>query len=184
MIEAEIKIPIENPETIRTMLKNKGEIISITKQHDVYFQHPFRDFTVTDEALRLRDENGAYELTYKGPKIGNVGKTRIEININVNDFNKAKQLLENLGFKTLIRISKTRELYKVNETFIAIDHVEGLGYYVELEKQIPNSENIEQTERELISLVKELGLDINKSTRKSYLELLLNKKTMNNTNKI
>ncbi|MGB9729211.1 MAG: class IV adenylate cyclase [Thermoprotei archaeon] len=175
MIEAEIKIPIKNPEIIRTILKNRGELVSITKQRDIYFQHPFRDFMITDEALRLRDENGVYELTYKGPKIGNIGKTRLEISINVNNFDKTKQLLENLGFKAFIRISKIRELYKIDETFIAIDNVENLGYYVEFEKQIPDSKDVEQTERELINLAKELGLEINKSTRKSYLELLLEK---------
>ncbi len=176
MIEAEIKIPIKNPEIIRTILKNRGELVSITRQYDIYFQHPFRDFMITDEALRLRDENGVYELTYKGPKIGNIGKTRVEISINVDDFDKTKQLLENLGFKTFIGISKIRELYRVNETFVAIDNVEDLGYYIEFEKQISDSKDIEQAEKELVNLAKELGLDINKSTRKSYLELLLGKK--------
>jgi len=176
MIEVEIKIPVDDVERLRNMIKNKGTLVSIIRQHDIYFQHPSRDFSLTDEALRLREEeNSKYQLTYKGPKISNISKTRIEITISVNDFNKTKQLLESLGFKTFINITKTRETYKINESFISIDYVNGLGYYVELEKEVSDIKKISETENELINLAKDLGLDVTKSIRKSYLELLLNK---------
>lgn len=175
MIEVEIKIPINDVERLRNMIRSKGTLVSIIRQRDVYFQHPSRDFSLTDEALRLREENGKYQLTYKGPKISSISKTRTEITINVDDFNKTKQLLEYLGFKTFINITKTRETYKINESFISIDHVNGLGYYAELEKEVSDIKKVNETENELINLAKDLGLDLTKSTRKSYLELLLNK---------
>jgi adenylate cyclase class 2 len=175
MIEVEIKIPIDDIEKLRNIIKRRGTLVSIIKQNDIYFQHPSRDFSLTDEALRLREEDNKYQLTYKGPKISEMSKTRTEITINVNDFNKTKQLLEYLGFKTFINITKIRETYKINESFVSIDYVNGLGYYVELEKEVSDIRRVSEIENELINLAKDLGLDVTKNIRKSYLELLLDK---------
>ena len=178
MFEVELKIPVDNVEKLRSIIKNRGFLVSITRQNDVYFQHPIRDFSLTDEALRLREEDGKYQLTYKGPKISNVSKTRVEISIDVNDFNKTKQLLENLGFKAFMNISKIRETYKIDEILVSIDHVDNLGHYVEFETESPDIKKIDEIENKLINLVKDLGLDVKKSTRKSYLELILDKKRL------
>jgi adenylate cyclase class 2 len=175
MIEVEIKIPIDDIEKLRNIIKRRGTLVSIIKQNDIYFQHPSRDFSLTDEALRLREEDNKYQLTYKGPKISEMSKTRTEITINVNDFNKTKQLLEYLGFKTFINITKIRETYKINESFVSIDYVNGLGYYAELEKEVSDIRRVSEIENELINLAKDLGLDVTKNIRKSYLELLLDK---------
>jgi adenylate cyclase class 2 len=175
MIEVEIKIPIDDIEKLRNIIKRRGTLVSIIKQNDIYFQHPSRDFSLTDEALRLREEDNKYQLTYKGPKISEMSKTRTEITINVNDFNKTKQLLEYLGFKTFINITKIRETYKINEFFVSIDYVNGLGYYAELEKEVSDIRRVSEIENELINLAKDLGLDVTKNIRKSYLELLLDK---------
>ena len=39
------------------------------QQSDRYFNHPVRDFAVTDEALRIRSVGDQNWLTWKGPKV-------------------------------------------------------------------------------------------------------------------
>ena len=52
-------------------------------QRDAYFNHPSRDFAITDEAVRIRIEDDEACLTYKGPKIGTKAKTRKEIELPI-----------------------------------------------------------------------------------------------------
>lgn len=179
MIEVEIKVPVDDIEKVKDVIKRKGILMSISKQRDVYFQHPLRDFSLTDEALRIRDENGECQLTYKGPKISEKSKARIEISVNVSSFNEMKSMLEHLGFRPFMSISKFRETYRIEDALFSIDFVEELGYYVEIEKEIERTEDLNKTENELINLARSFGLDVSRATRKSYLELIIEKKEKN-----
>ena len=52
-------------------------------QVDRYFSHPCRDFSKTDEALRLRKVGGHVAITWKGPRIDTATKTRREIELDL-----------------------------------------------------------------------------------------------------
>jgi adenylate cyclase class 2 len=52
-------------------------------QCDEYFNHPCRDFGQTDEAFRIRSCNGQTKLTYKGPRLDTVTKTREELELEI-----------------------------------------------------------------------------------------------------
>ena len=53
----------------------------VSEQVDRYFNHPSRDFTVTDEALRLRSTPAGVAVTWKGPRLDTTAKTRREIEL-------------------------------------------------------------------------------------------------------
>lgn len=176
MIEIEIKAKIENEEELRDKLKELGvEKKGKVFEEDIYFQHPSKDFAKSDEALRLRksiekskEKNERFFLTYKGKKIDDKTKTREEITIEIDSFEKAKKILEKLGFREVAKIKKSRELYKLGEYLISIDDVVSLGKFAEIEKR---SESY--SAEEMLALMKKLGLK--ESIRESYLELLLRK---------
>ena len=144
-------------------------------ERDLYLQHPCRDFSVTDEALRLRetvDGSGtSHTLTWKGPKIGGSNvKAREEINFRFKRGGDAlRDILFRLGFTPVATIEKHRSVYAGLEVKVFLDRIETLGCFVEVEALGGYSE----AKTLVDNAVRILELDSYKSTVKSYLELYL-----------
>ncbi|HHI00055.1 MAG TPA: class IV adenylate cyclase [Thermococcus litoralis] len=143
---------------------------------DIYFNHPCRDFSETDEALRIRIKrfNGHFEafLTYKGPKIDNLSKSRKEIEVSIEDVDTYLELLSLLGFREVLTVKKTREKYYVEKgVTVTLDEVEGLGKFVEIEKLAKDEKEVQREVPRLMEILRSLGIE--KFERKSYLELLM-----------
>jgi adenylate cyclase, class 2 len=147
-------------------------------QIDRYFAHPNRDFAQTDEALRLRREGSHNYITYKGPKLDRTTKTRREIELRLPDddagANDSSELLTALGFSPVLEVRKQRTHFMVawqdRSVEVALDEVEGLGSFVELEI-IAEPSDMDAARAVLAGLAAELGLA--NSERRSYLELLI-----------
>jgi adenylate cyclase class 2 len=178
--EVEVKFPVADPATIRRQLNALGcqwDNHTI-EEVDRYFQHPARDFSQTDEALRLRRSDGLAFLTYKGPKIDPGTKTRDEIELPIDPTPEAfaawQNLLERLGFRPVADVRKKRHRAKVQwqdwVIQVSLDDVESLGWYLELETIVPPA-LVEQAKQVVLSLAARLGLG--PVERRSYLELLL-----------
>lgn len=135
---------------------------------DRYFAHPCRDFGTTDEALRVRRSGGAPILTYKGPKLGGMSKTRIEEEVTMQDGDALEKILEHLGFRLFGEVRKERQIYRLGETELCFDRIDQLGDFVELERKGTDRVTVE---RELFALAAELGLS--RFETRSYLELLM-----------
>lgn len=135
MIEVESKYRSPGNEKVEKALGKLGaELVSEEETEDLYFQHPARDFGETDEALRLRKTSDASELTYKGPRMKlEHTKAREEVTLRTDDPLAAQRIVERLGFKEFMSVRKRRKNYRYDKVRIAVDDVEGLGEYVELE---------------------------------------------------
>jgi adenylate cyclase class 2 len=176
MLEIEIKAYCDDHDSIiKKIIFLNGKFIRQVAERDIYFKHPSRDFALTDEALRIRHKRDISVLTYKGPKLSNRSKTRIEHEIEFSDPDSMIDILYNLGFGIAGEINKMRNIYNINEIEVCLDKVEDLGNFVELEKR---SMDKERGEKELFDLADELGLS--RFERKSYLELMLEKKENKN----
>lgn len=179
MIEVEIKAKILHPNEIIKRLKTQATFLKETIQEDIYFNAPDRDFRITDEALRIRISSEGSELTYKGSKIGNfIDKTREETSVHINDFRKTQIILEKLGFQEVDKVSKKRILFQFNDLKISIDFVENLGEFIEIESLVNTQKEIEKKRKEIINFLNELEIPLEDCERRSYLELLLNKKDL------
>lgn len=108
MIEVEVKARLnedEINELISKLLDMGFKRIEKKEEVDVYFNGIDRDFSVTDEALRVRKslkmDTGQvkFYVTYKGPKLDNVSKTREEIEVTVDNGAAIHKIFEKLGFK-------------------------------------------------------------------------------------
>ena len=77
---------------------------------DRYFNHPARDFAETDEALRIRRIGPVNRITYKGPRVDTVTKTRQELELPLVEGEKSAAdwitLLEKLGISHRVRGSQ------------------------------------------------------------------------------
>lgn len=178
MIEVEIKIKIDDLQELDRKLRSIGaECIEEHEEIDTYYQHPCRDFRETDEALRVRIRNSNVKLTYKGPKLSTMMKTRKEFEVSVSDFKNIDAMLKALGFKEVAKIRKHRRFFIYNDFKITLDSVNELGYYIEVEKTIVSGEDLDKAEEEIRSFITKIGLRPEESILKSYLELYLERRT-------
>ena len=177
MYEVELKLRADH-ESLRKQLDDAGaDRVEHRRQVDTYYDAPHRSFADTDEALRIRREEPAdgddvTKLTYKGPLIEAASKTREEHETAVNDDEALQGILAGLGFEPAAVVEKDRTYFDFDEYTIVLDAVDGLGEFVEIDREVPEAE-VEAAREEAIGLLERLGLDPDDQIRTSYLGLLL-----------
>jgi adenylate cyclase class 2 len=188
-VEVKIRLLDNEVGKLTRVLHNLGaERINEELHEDTYYEHPCKSYSRTDEAIRVRryrstprghpTESGRpreVELTYKGPKIDSSTKTRIESSVYVNSSEDLDLILQSLGFKPVATIRKKRVFYSLRNTTLSIDNVDGLGRFMELEIIVDRNDDIESAREHIFSLVRDLGLSLDRSVRESYLELYLSR---------
>ena len=153
--------------------------ISDEEQEDTYFNHPSRDFALTNEAFRIRRIGSENHITYKGPRQPGPTKTREEIEIGFSEgieaFKQLSKLFANLGFRPVATVRKRRRsyelLYQGIDVTIGLDRAEGLGEFAEVEVVAPTDAEIPAAQQAILSLAKKLGLT--QVEPRSYLRMIL-----------
>lgn len=178
-IEVELKFRVDDLDPVRRAVSGLGgEAGPSIRQVDTYFAHPVRDFATTDEALRVRVVGETGCVTYKGPLLDGVTKSREETEIwfsgGAADAGRFAGVLEKLGFARVRSVEKTREPWRMtwdgHEVEVALDEVTGLGSFAELETAA-SRESFDLAKGCLLGLAEKLGL--RDGERRSYLALLL-----------
>ena len=111
-------------------------------------------------------------LTYKGPLVEAESKTREEFETRVADGETAAAILDGLGFAPAATVEKERERYRFDGATVTLDSVEGLGEFVEVEREAEESD-VERVREGVRETIRALGLDPDEQVRTSYLGLLL-----------
>lgn len=107
-----------------------------TREVNYRFDTPSMSLAREHRVLRLRQDSSVV-LTYKGPaEIQNNVSVRPEIEIEVNDFQSASDLLEALGFQLSLKYEKWRTIYQLGGLEIALDEMP-FGNFTELEGPDP-----------------------------------------------
>ena len=181
--EVEQKFPLGQFSSVETTLHTLEVRFSAPScQADHYFNHPARDFFQTDEAFRLREDGEQNFITYKGPKVDQETKTRRELELPLpagsDVIPRFRAILEALGFRYVATVRKTRRVgsltWEGRRFELALDDVEGLGTFLELET-VADDAGLPAARHALLSLAKRLNLK--QAERRSYLELLLARPT-------
>ncbi len=179
-IEVEQKFPLADSQAVLQALADLGATWGEPKlQVDRYFNHPSRDFAVTDEAFRIRGVGDSNCVTYKGPKLDATTKSRREIEIPFAPCPaSAKQfaaMLLLLSFREAGTVRKHRRQASLSwqgqDVEVMLDEVTNLGSFIELEIGAEEA-NVPAAKEALKTLAEHLGLTT--SERRSYLELILN----------
>lgn len=169
-VESKFRSP-GNDKVEKALVRLGAELVSEEEMEDLYFRHPSRDFGETDEALRLRKTGASSELTYKGPRMRfEHTKAREEVTLPTADPLTAQRIVERLGFREFMTVRKVRKNYRYDKIRIAVDSVDGLGEYVELELI---TEEPTRAEALIEKMREDLGLT--ELEPRTYLELILAK---------
>lgn len=167
MIEVEVKARY-GPEVADKILAMGAVLKGTEHHHDIYFNSPSRDFRRTDEALRIRIKEEGARLTYKGPKLDMRTKSRLELTVALDNPMAMEKILAELGFRPSGEVRKQRTKYTLGEVTFALDDVEGLGSFLEIEA--PAEGDWADKQEMVLEILKRIGPG--ESIRKSYLELL------------
>lgn len=187
MIEVELKAKLDSLESLKLSLEILGFCKYEEKEEiDLYFNGNNRDFHKTDEALRLRScekrvdkdsitkdfivPNKECFLTYKGPKLDTISQSRLECEVAISDIETMRNILVALGYMQVLQIKKERCYYQKDNITACLDHVDGLGYFIELEKLVSHDSLRNQAINELYDIINSLKIPSSALTTKSYLE--------------
>lgn len=189
MYEVEVKIRADHG-AVRAKLEDGGaERVGRATQVDTYYDAPHRDFATTDEALRIRretrlagsdggesaksDGETTARVTYKGPLVDDESKTRAEHETQVADGETMDAVLGGLGFEPAATVEKERTFYRMDGYTVTLDVVDGVGAFVEVERETEAEADVESVREGAYAVARELGLDPEDQIRTSYLGLLL-----------
>jgi predicted adenylyl cyclase CyaB len=159
-LEREIKFPGVELDKLRDrLIELEAERKGPSAFEDNWILDRGNELMKDGKILRLRTDGGRARLTYKGPMRleGNL-KVREEHEIEVENAEQARSLLENLGFTAVRRYQKMREEWQLGGVTIALDHTP-IGDFAEFEGD----------RAEVVA--KRCGFDPEKGERRSYLRL-------------
>lgn len=161
--EIEAKFYVRRLSAIENQLRSGGARLIMPRVHEINlrFDLPDGSLRARGQALRLRRDQQTI-LTFKGAAKHRDGVlSRDEIEVEVNDFDAARELLEALGYAVSAVYEKYRTTYELKGLHIMLDELP-YGDFVEIEG--PNEEAVR-------ALAAGLGLDPAAAIPTSYLAL-------------
>ena len=178
--EVEVKYRLVDHDQLERRLADRGAVREPEITHeDIYLSHPSRDFAASNEAFRIRRIGTENRITYKGPRLSGPTKTREEIEIAVapgeGAFNQLLRLFENLGFRPIGTVRKSRTPFRLNHegraVEVVLDRAVGLGDFAEIEALAATEPELPAARAAVLALAQELGLT--EVEPRSYLRMLL-----------
>ena len=164
--ETEVKFYVLHLDRIRTRLEKMKASIKQTRvlETNLRFDLPDGSLRAKGQVLRLRRDTEA-RLTYKGAGQNTDGVLgRKEIEFLVDDFEKARQFLEALGYRQSLVYEKYRATYVLDDVSIMLDELP-YGNFVEIEGD---------TNEQIQAVSTRLGLDWSAAVGTSYTGLFEN----------
>jgi adenylate cyclase class 2 len=130
--EIEIKFKIDKPTAIRKILKNqKAKFIGRVFEKAIQFDTSSKNLKKHGKFLRVRS-GFKNTLTFKRKIDNKKFKEREEIELEISEPEKMKEILEKLGFTKMLIMEKYREKWNLAGTEIDIDKLP-FGTFIEIE---------------------------------------------------
>lgn len=161
----EIKAYLQTTDSLRERLEELADEGPATlEQEDVFFHS-------SAGRLKLRKSPSAAELIYyerpdqREPVESQYMKTPFE------DASEIEAILSiALGVRGTVR--KRRDLYRIGQTRVHVDDVDGLGSFLELEVELSGGQSPEQGEAIALELMHKLGVKRDDLVAEAYIDLL------------
>jgi adenylate cyclase class 2 len=182
-VEVEIKVKIENFEEIKLKVASVGKLIKSIKQIDEYYVPCHRDFFSQKphptEWLRIRTNPDKVIFEYDksiNKKADGDQECAEEYETEISAADEFRKILNFLDFKKVITVDKQREYWDCGDLEIALDKIEGLGSFIEVEAK-GSFENNAEAKKACLNFSKKLGIKNAETIQinKGYPVLLLEK---------
>lgn len=174
--ELELKFSIPNDKEFINLLKTKKIFFSdpITQRDAIFFRKGkgFCDLKEGEPVIRIRNQEGKYITTLK--KYVHGITDRVEVECEILDAEAFQRYLELLDLDLVVTVKKIREKTFYKNAVVCLDHVEGLGVFVEVEI-VSDECNAEDDMKKLNQIVEELCLNKKNIVKMPYDEMLFNK---------
>lgn len=182
-VEVEIKVKVDNLEEIRTKVSVVGKLIKSIKQVDEYYIPCHRDFFTQKphpiEWLRIRINPDKVIFEYDksiNKKTSGEQECAEEYETEISNPDEFRRILNFLDFKKVVTVEKQREYWMCGNLEIALDKIEGLGSFIEVEAK-GNFENTIKAKEACLKFLEQLEIKNaeNIQINKGYPVLLLEK---------
>lgn len=161
------------------------EFEGVSEMVDVYFHNPESKKFSPDkggkvlECSRVRSKGGKAFLTYKKDYFDDhdLWQYSDEYEIEVSDFAKASQIIENHGFEELVKVENKKYIFCNEKYEVVFEDVTDLGYFLEVE--VRGDVEVEDVPKEkdcIRDFVKKLDIEVAKELNSGKPELLIKKK--------
>jgi adenylate cyclase class 2 len=158
--EVEVKYRVDDTESLLAALKAQGIEFSGPVYQDDQAYAPagwqFGDSKLGISFLRLRTAGGRHYFTLKQPAAN--AQACLEYETQVTDRDAMHGAALHMGYKPTVRIVKTRRTATLDGCSLCIDHVEGLGGFLELERIVPDDTDAQAVQSDLDTLARSLGV--------------------------
>lgn len=161
--EIELKFEVDDFKEIISKIKKMGGNLDWEGEEEIYyFDNTERQLKNTGKTLRLKKINGRVALTLK-LDIGNEKhyKVKEEFEIKVGNLSETRIIFKELGFIESFKYKKYRQHWKINDISIELDTLKH-KHFIE----------IEGSKKEIREIAEKLNLAWDKSTTKSYLDII------------
>lgn len=159
MREIEVKARVNNLESLVDKIKTQNiKLGPKLEQHDIVYGQPGKtDNEFGSVWLRVRVENKTKTyFTLKKSVRGHLDS--IEYEVVVNDPDELKYIITQMGFKLYSDLTKVRQKAKIGNIELCVDHLVGLGDYVEAEMLVTDYADYKRVETELWDFLNTLGV--------------------------
>ncbi len=171
-LETEIKIRLDEKEYnyLRNFMDSNAKYLKTTNQVDTYYNPKHRSFIEEDEItewLRIGKRGGKIILNYKH-WYDNKYCDEYEVELDNDEF--MDRILSVLGLEKIAVVDKERSTYFYKDKYeVALDKVESLGYFIEIEvKEYDREVDPSKEYDALLKVASELNLDLNKIDKRGY----------------
>lgn len=169
-IETEIKIKITENEYkyLNEFMNTNATLLKESRQFDTYYQPAYREFLNDKrihEWLRIGERGNKKILNYKNWH-NNMYCDEYEVEIDNSD--SLDKIFSILGLEKIAIVDKKRKTFIYLDKYeIALDCVQELGYFIEIEVKKYSKEPLEEYD-DLLKVAKSLNLNLDNIDKRGY----------------
>ncbi len=138
-LEIEVKIPLSDPAGVRRRIGEQGFRLRAQRafERNLVFDFPDGGLQRRGILLRLRQQGESVWLTLKQPAEADERyKVRRELEVRLDSFGAARQILEGLGLHVSFIYEKYREIFSAGRVSLLLDETP-IGTFLEIEGSRP-----------------------------------------------
>jgi adenylate cyclase class 2 len=172
MREIEVKARLRDKETFLELAAKKGIVFGepFTQEDDTYESEIPKD-TSKWNIFRIRKQGNKTILTMKYAASSR-SRDNHERETTIGSAEEVIGMLDRVGYTFGVRVRKTRQTAKYNDLELCMDEVEELGSFVEVEKLVGETADVDQIQTELWELLVSLSIGPNDRVHQGYASLM------------